>query len=200
MSQLLVIEGSVFGENGQSTGLARHYVEAWKEANPEGSVRTIDVVAEPFAPFDTAAMAALSAEPSQRDAQQAAMVAKADDLIEAFQKADRIVLCAPMYNFHISSHLKSALDWLARAGVTFRYTENGAEGLLPSVPVIVISTRGGHYHEAGIDHQLPYLRQFLSFVGLDDVTVVLAEGLNSGGEEAAKASIEQAKKQLSALV
>ncbi|MFP4155636.1 MAG: FMN-dependent NADH-azoreductase [Halothiobacillaceae bacterium] len=200
MSQLLVIEGSVFGENGQSTRLARHYVAAWRKVNPEGHVRTIDVVAEPFAPFDAAALAALAAEADARTPEQAAMVARADDLIEAFRCADRIVLCAPMYNFHISSHLKTALDWLARTGVTFRYTENGAEGLLPDVPVIVISTRGGQYHEAGIDHQLPYLRQFLSFVGLNQLHAVLAEGLNSGGEEAASASIARARTQLDSLV
>jgi len=198
MTRLLVIEGSVFGEQGNSSQLARYFVSRWQQSNPDGAVQYIDVVAEPFASFDAAAIAALSADPAERNIQQAQMIQHADELIAAVRNADALVLCAPMYNFNISSHLKSALDWLARAGVTFRYTEKGSEGLLPSIPVYVIATRGGCYHETGLDFQVPFVQQFLNFVGLSKIEVVLAEGLNISDEICAS-SMDRARERIDAF-
>lgn len=101
-----------------------------------------------------------------------------DGLITELQAADDIVFAVPMYNFNIPSGLQSWFDHVARAGVTFRYTENGPEGLIKGKRVHVFITRGGQYGE---EHsQARYLRQILDFIGLADADIVLAEGLSMG--------------------
>jgi FMN-dependent NADH-azoreductase len=82
-----------------------------------------------------------------------------------------------MYNFNIPSQLKSWFDHLARAGVTFHYTEQGPVGLIEDKPVYLVATRGGLYAEQGQDFQVDFVKQFLGFIGLKDIRLVLAEGL-----------------------
>ena len=94
--------------------------------------------------------------------------------------ADVLVLAAPMYNFAIPSSLKSWFDHVLRAGLTFRYAEQGPEGLLQGKRAFVLTARGGIYAGGGLDHQEPYLRQVLGFVGIHDVTFIHAEGMNMG--------------------
>ncbi len=101
--------------------------------------------------------------------------------------ADVLVLAAPMYNFAIPSSLKSWFDHVLRAGLTFRYAEQGPEGLLQGKRAFVLTARGGIYAGGGLDHQEPYLRQVLGFVGIHDVTFIHAEGMNMGPEFREKA-------------
>src|SRR5690606_28882942 len=110
-----------------------------------------------------------------RTAEQQAVAAESDALIAELRAADVVVLAVPMYNFNVPAQLHNYFDHIARAGVTFRYTENGPEGLIKGKQVHVVVTRGGQY---GADHpQTLYLRQFLAFIGLADAKLVLAEGL-----------------------
>jgi FMN-dependent NADH-azoreductase len=104
-----------------------------------------------------------------------------DALISELQAADTIVFAVPMYNFSVPSTLRAYFDHIARAGVTFRYTANGPEGLLKGKKAYVFITRGGVYAN-GIDTQTPYLKQFLGFVGITDVQFVYAEGLSMGDD------------------
>ena len=92
-----------------------------------------------------------------------------------------------MYNFGVPVQLKAWLDAIARAGVTFRYTENGPEGLLKGKKVYVALARGGIYRDTPADSQVPYLKTILGFLGLTDVEFVYAEGLAMGAEGADKA-------------
>ena len=85
-----------------------------------------------------------------------------------------------MYNFGISSQLKTYFDWIARAGITFQYTANGPEGLVKGKKVFVVSARGGKYAGTPHDSQTPYLKSFLGFLGMTDVNFIYAEGLNMG--------------------
>lgn len=93
-----------------------------------------------------------------------------------------LVLGAPMYNFAIPSTLKAWFDHVLRAGVTFKYTETGPQGLLTGKRAFVLTARGGIYTGSALDHQEPYVRQVLAFVGIHDVTFIHAEGLNMGGD------------------
>ena len=104
-----------------------------------------------------------------------------------------------MYNFAISSQLKNWIDAIARAGVTFRYTENGPEGLLKGRKVFVACARGGRYRGTPADTQTPYLQTVLGFVGLTDVRFVYAEGLNMG-EEAARQGFAEAEADIEAVL
>ena len=108
----------------------------------------------------------------------ARVIEKADEVLAA----DVLVLAAPMYNFAIPSTLKAWLDHVLRAGVTFKYTETGPQGLLTGKRAYVLTARGGIYAGSGMDHQEPYLRQALAFLGIHDVQFIHAEGLNMGAE------------------
>ena len=103
-----------------------------------------------------------------------------DTLIAELKAADIVVLAVPMYNFGVPAQFKNWIDAIARAGVTFRYTANGPEGLVPGKKVYVVLTRGGIYRDTPSDTQVPYLRSFLGLLGMTDIVFIYAEGLNMG--------------------
>jgi FMN-dependent NADH-azoreductase len=104
-------------------------------------------------------------------------VAYSDALIDELRQAEMIVLGLPMYNFGVPSQLKAYFDHIARAGVTFNYTEKGPVGQLTGKKVYVFATRGGLYAGTPMDTQTRYVRDFLGFIGMSDVEFVYAEGL-----------------------
>jgi FMN-dependent NADH-azoreductase len=117
----------------------------------------------------------------QSDAEKAAL-ARSNQLTDELLAADVLVLAAPMYNFAIPSTLKAWLDHVLRAGLTFKYTDTGPQGLLTGKRAFVLTARGGIYAGSALDHQEPYLRQALAFIGIHDVQFIHAEGLNLGAE------------------
>jgi FMN-dependent NADH-azoreductase len=122
-------------------------------------------------------------------------------LIAEIQTADVVVLGVPMYNFGVPASLKNWIDAISRAGVTFRYTEKGSEGLLKGKKVYVALTRGGKYRNTPADTQAPYLKTVFTFLGLTDISFVYAEGLAMGAhaEQSAIASAyEQIEEALAA--
>lgn len=198
MKSLLQINASMFAENGESSRLANQFVAAWREANRGGQVVVRDLAADPVPHLDAQRTGALFAKPEQRSAQQQAVVDYSDALIEEIRRADVVVFGTPMYNFSIPSTLKAYFDHIGRAGVTFRYTENGSIGLLTGKKVYVFVARGGKY-EGALDTQTAYVRQFLSFIGLADIEFVVAEGL-AFGEEAKKNALAKAEEAIVKLV
>jgi FMN-dependent NADH-azoreductase len=139
-----------------------------------------DLATHPHPMLDEAALGALFTQPEQRTAEQAARVALDDALITQLQAADHVVLGVPMYNFGIPIQLKAWIDAIARGGVTFRYTENGPEGLLKGKKVYVALARGGLYRDTPADSQVPYLKTVLAFLGITEVEFFYAEGLSMG--------------------
>ena len=110
-----------------------------------------------------------------------------------------VVIGVPTYNFGVPSTLKAYFDHVARAGVTFKYTEKGPVGLLTGKKAYVFAARGGMYAGTPNETQTPFLRTFLSFVGLSDIEFVYAEGLAIS--EASKATgIARAQAAVDALV
>ncbi|MGH8764912.1 MAG: FMN-dependent NADH-azoreductase, partial [Burkholderiales bacterium] len=122
-----------------------------------------------------------------------------DGLIDELRRADTIVLGLPMYNFGVPSTLKAYFDHIARAGVTFRYTETGPVGLLTGKKAYVLATRGGLYAGTPRDTQTAYVRDFLAFIGITDVEFVYAEGL-AIGEASKTASLAKARESIDRLV
>lgn len=178
MATLLQIKSSVFGDNGNSSKLADQFVQAYLRNNPGTELVVRDLAANPLPHLDGYRVGALFSQPDGRTAEQQAILDESDALIEELRQADAIVLGVPMYNFGVPSVLKAYFDHVARAGVTFRYTANGPEGLLEDRPVYVLAARGGFYKDTPADSQAPFLKTFLSFIGLHDVHFVYAEGLN----------------------
>jgi FMN-dependent NADH-azoreductase len=177
MKTLLQINTSIFSDGGQSSRLAERFVAAWREANPGGNVALRDLAKTPVPHIDAQRFGAFLAQPAERTPEQQGVVDYSDALIGELERADVIVLGLPMYNFGVPSTLKAYFDHVARAGVTFRYTETGSVGLLKGKKVYVFAARGGLYAGTPRDTQTQYVRHFLAFLGLDDVEFVYAEGL-----------------------
>jgi FMN-dependent NADH-azoreductase len=129
---------------------------------------------------------------------QARTAALADTLVNELLEADRLVIGVPVYNFLIPSTLKAWFDHVARAGTTFRYTENGPEGLVNGTRAYLFVTSGGRYADTDMDFAARYVRHMLGFLGIDDVTVTRAEGL-AMGEESGRQALSTAREQIGRL-
>ncbi len=184
---ILQINSSARRDASQSTRLATRIVERLRDADPEATVSVRDLNLVPHPVLDEAALGALFTPADKRTAEQSARVAQDDALIAEIMAADAIVLGVPMYNFGVPSQLKNWIDAISRAGVTFRYTEKGPEGLVTGKAVYVALTRGGKYRNTPADTQVPYLVTVFSFLGLTDVHFVYAEGLAMGPDAEQKA-------------
>jgi FMN-dependent NADH-azoreductase len=196
MTTALIVTSSANGDASVSTGLAATLVDRLRETDP--SVHTIlrDVGAEPLPHLTAETVAAIKSEP-RTDAELDARKLS-DALIEELAAADILVIASPMYNFGMSSTLKAWFDHVLRAGVTFRYTETGPEGLMTGKKAVVIESRAGFYSQgegAAMDGQEPHIRILLGFMGIDEVTFVRAEKL-AFGPEAAEAAIAEASEAL----
>ncbi|HLF24425.1 MAG TPA: NAD(P)H-dependent oxidoreductase, partial [Burkholderiales bacterium] len=177
MKTLLQIQSSIFSNGGQSSQLAARFVAAWRKANPGARVIVRDFASEPVPHLDAARFGAFLAKREERTPEQQAVTGYSDALIEELKRADVVVLGLPMYNFGVPSTLKAYFDHIARAGVTFRYTDKGSVGLLTGKKVYVFAARGGLYAGTPNETQTPYVRTFLAFLGMNDVEFVYAEGL-----------------------
>src|SRR5439155_9154481 len=184
---ILQINSSARRDASHSTRLASRVVERMRETTPESTLTVRDLNNAPHPVLDESALGALFTPADQRTQEQAARVALDDALIAEIQAADVVVLGVPMYNFGVPAQLKNWIDAISRAGVTFRYTEKGPEGLLKNKKVYVALTRGGKYRNTPADTQVPYLKTIFSFLGLTDVQFVYAEGLAMGPEAEQKA-------------
>jgi len=177
MNTVLQISTSIHSEVGNSSRLADEFVAALRARRPGTRVIARDIASAPVPHLDAARFQALLSAPAERSLEQQAVVSYSDTLIEELQAADMIVLGLPMYNFGIPSQLKAYFDHVARAGVTFRYSEKGPVGLLTGKRAYVFATRGGYYRNTAKDTQSLYVRDFLNFIGIDDIEFVYAEGL-----------------------
>ncbi|MBD9371943.1 FMN-dependent NADH-azoreductase [Rhizobium sp. ARZ01] len=178
---VLQIDSGILGENSVSRRLTAAIAAQVKVDNPAAKVAYRDLVANPLPHLTGVHLMAANAKPEDVDGQLAADVAVSAAVLDEFLAADTIIIGAPMYNFSLPSQLKAWIDRIAVAGKTFRYTENGPEGLAKGKKVIVASTRGGLYSTgpaAIMDHQEAYLKTVLGFFGISDVEFVRAEGLN----------------------
>jgi FMN-dependent NADH-azoreductase len=184
--------------DGVSTRLADRIVARLRAADPDAALAIRDLGATPHPVLDEAALGALFTPPAQRTPEQASRVALDDALIAELAASDVVVLGVPMYNFGVPAQLKNWIDAISRAGVTFRYTASGPEGLLTGKKVYVALARGGKYRNTPADTQVPYLATVLGFLGMSDVHYVYAEGLAMGADAerdalaAAYAQIEEA--------
>ena len=164
---ILHIDSSINGDNSASRAISRSIVDRLKASNWGAPVVYRDLAAEPLDHLTLDAFADTS-------------------VLDEFLAADTIVIGAPMYNFTLPSQLKAWVDRILVAGKTFRYTENGSEGLASGKRVIVALARGGLYHEgapaAALEHLESYLRGIFNFIGIEP-EFVAADGLAIGPEQ-----------------
>lgn len=197
--KILQINSSARVEGANSTRLANTVTARLQAKHPGATVTVRDLAVTPHPVLDAAALGALFTPADQRTPEQAARVALDDALIAEVQAHDAIVLGVPMYNFGVPVQLKTWLDAIARAGVTFRYTANGPEGLIQGKKVYVAFARGGIYRDTPADSQTPYIKTILGFLGMTDVKYIHAEGL-AMGPDAVDKGFTQAEDDLLAAI
>ena len=192
MTTLLQLTSSLSSTDGQSSKLAQEFVDEWRAAHPGAKVIVRDLARSPVPHLDAARFGAFLTKPESRTLEQQAVIRYSDALIDELRRADVIVIGLPMYNFGVPSTLKAYFDHIARAGVTFRYTDKGAVGLLGGKTAYIFAARGGKYLGTTNDFVTGYMRQFLAFIGIDDVEFIYAEGL-ALGEASAQSSMAAAR-------
>jgi FMN-dependent NADH-azoreductase len=172
---ILHLDSAITGEASASRELTAAIVRELTAADPGARVIYRDLAA---APLEHLTLPAFASEESQA-------------ALAEFQAADTVVIGAPMYNFGVPSQLKAWIDRIAVAGATFRYTENGSEGLSGGKRVIVAVARGGLYGadsgQAAFEHVESYLSAVFAFLGVTDLSFVVAEGLKISDEARAVA-------------
>lgn len=167
-----------------SAQLGNAIVEKLTAAHPGSTVVVRNLAEAPFPHLEEAHIQSFFTPDEARTPEQISAIAHSDEAIAELQAADYVVIGAPMYNFSITSNLKSWLDHIARRGKTFNYGANGPEGLIKGKKVYLAISTGGVYSEGAMkvyDFTENYLRTVLGFMGMTDVTVVRAEGLSVPG-------------------
>jgi FMN-dependent NADH-azoreductase len=188
MSNILFVTSSPRRPGSYSNQVASALVEKLEAATPGAIVTVRDLAKEPLPHVDDEFVAAIRGPAGPQSDGQREIARRSDALVDELLAADTVVIAAPMINFTIPTTLKSWIDYVARAGRTFSYSESGPKGLVSGKRVFLVVARGGVYSDkAQYDFQLPYLRHVLAFLGMTDVEVIDVEGTAFGPEAADRA-------------
>jgi FMN-dependent NADH-azoreductase len=190
MHNILFIKSSLNGNQGNSNILATELLDAIKTKIQVNIVER-DLSKNEVSHLSQQEMSAWMMTVSERNEGQHQLANISDGLIEELKISDTLVVGMPMYNFGIPSSFKAWIDRTARAGITFKYTEQGPVGLLDGKKVIVVAARGGMYAGTPKDTQTQYLKDVFAFIGITDIEFIYAEGLNMPTKESGLASARQ---------
>lgn len=201
--QLLHVDSSILGPHSVSRALSAAIVEKYRTDHPQAAFTYRDLADSPLPHLSGQAAAASRMQAPADDPAVKAELALGATVLEEFLAADVIVLGVAFYNFGIASQLKAWVDRIAVPGKTFRYTENGPEGLAKGKRVIMAIARGGIYGAgspaASFEHAESYLRSVFMFAGVTDIEVIAADGLAVSKESRALA-ISEARRHIDRLV
>lgn len=190
MTNILRVDSSMRTEGSVSRDLADKLVEQLSDASTQVTVRDL---AKGISLIDENWIGANFTDPAERSEEQKGFLAASDELVGELHDADTIVITAPVYNFHVPAALKAWIDMVARARETFRYTENGPEGLLKGKKAYVIVTSGGTVLDSEYDFVSGYLKHVLGFIGITDVSFIDGSGLMLDATKADRAAAEIAE-------
>jgi len=178
---ILHIDASARNEGSVTRDLSRKVADAF----PQAKILRRDLADAVIPQIDEAWVGATFTPPDQRSDDQKAALALSDILVDELERADKIIIGTPIYNFSVPAALKLWIDQVARAGRTFEYTEKGPRGLLSDKEVIIAVAAGGTAIGSDVDYATPYLRHFMGFLGLTNVTVVTQDSLAAFTDQAA---------------
>jgi FMN-dependent NADH-azoreductase len=184
MKKILHIISSPRGEASLSIKLANAIIEKIKAVYPGSTVHENNLVKKQYPHLEEAHLVSFFTPAESRTPENILAIKHSDEAIQEIRDADIIVIGAPLYNFGVPSALKAWIDHIVRAGVTFKYDQNGAQGLLEGKKIYIALSSGAIYSEGSfksMDFVEPYLRTILGFIGLTDITVFRAEGANIPG-------------------
>jgi FMN-dependent NADH-azoreductase len=180
---ILKIDASGRREGSASRALTRDIIDALEARHGRVEVISRDL-ADGVGFVDDRWIDANFTPAEDRSEAQRARLGESDRLVAELEAADVVVIGAPIYNFGVPAALKAWIDMIARARLTFRYTENGPVGLLEGKKAYVVIASGGVPVDSPVDFATPYLRHALGFVGITDVDIIAADRINSRGDEA----------------
>lgn len=184
--RILRIDSSARTRNSVSRALGDAVVQRLLATTPYVNVVQREL-AKGLPSIDADWVAANFTDAEARTPEQASKLTLSDELIDELREADVIVVTAPIYNFSVPSVLKAWIDQVCRAGLTFRYTPQGPQGLLENRPVYLAMASGGVPFGSAVDFASGYLKQVFRFIGIDDVRLIGAERVASD-EDAARAA------------
>jgi FMN-dependent NADH-azoreductase len=201
MSNILYISSSPRGSASYSNQIAESVIRDLRSNDPDATLTVRDLAQGPLPHIDDDFVTVTRGADGPGTDKQRAILARSDALIDELLAAGIVVIAAPMINFSVSSTLKSWVDYVARAGRTFRYGEAGPLGLVTGKRVIIVSASGGIYsgENAALDFQVPWLRNMLGFLGMTDVAVIRVEG-TALGPQAAEQAVARATAQAREVV
>lgn len=197
---ILRVDSSARSADSSTRNLTNELIDILAADRPDTVVQVRDA-AKGLPIVDEAWVNANFTDPEERSAEQRQTLAFSDSLVEELKAADTVVIGVPIYNFGVPASLKAWVDMIARARLTFRYTENGPEGLLTGKRAFLVAASGGTAVGSEIDFATPYMLQALKFVGITDVTIIEAGQAMLDAEAAlarARASIAAVGGQLAA--
>ena len=183
--KVLRVDSSARSEGSISRWVADELIERLRESEGAVEVRVRDLAVAAPSFVDAAWVGANFTPPEQRNEEQKAALAQSDALVSELKAADILVIGVPIYNFGIPAALKAWVDMVARARLTFRYTDSGPVGLLKGKRAYLAVASGGTAVGSEMDFATGYLRHILGFLGIDDVHIVAADRLMARGEEGA---------------
>lgn len=184
MKTILHLISSPRQESSLSIQLGKAIVAQLQQTYPDSTVNEVNLIEENFPHLDAPHLQSFFTPRENLTPADQEAIRYSERAIGQLMEADFIVVGAPLYNFSIHSALKAWIDHIARAGVTFRYSEQGPEGLVKGKKVYIAMSSGGVYSEGPYqpyDFVVPYLKAVLGFLGMTDITVYRAEGANIPG-------------------
>lgn len=198
MTHLLYIDTSPRLDQSHSRSLAREFLEQWKLHHPDIIMTHRDLALYPVPYIDNTWVRAKFTPADEYTPELATAIALSNELIDEFLAADRYVLSTPMYNFGIPAVLKSYIDYIVRPKRTFTVIEGGFKGLVTDKKMILVQARGSDFRPGSdydaVNFQEPYLKTVFGFIGITDIRVINANGLNTGLRDqelaAARATIQ----------
>jgi FMN-dependent NADH-azoreductase len=200
---ILHVDSSPVADRSVSRKLTAKIMAELKAAHPDSKIIERDLAKNPLPHLNGVTIGAFFTPPEHRNEMLSQAIKQSDEVVDELLAADVIVIGAPMHNFGIPSSLKAWIDHVVRVGRTFKNTNSGPVGLVPSSKkVILVSARGGFYSDGpmtALDHQETYLRAVFGLIGLTDISIVRAEGVGTG-PDALQAAMRNAENQIAGLV
>ena len=184
MKKILHIISSPRGEASLSIKLGNAIIEKIKAEYPGSTVKENNLVTQPFPHLEEAHLASFFTPAENWTPENIAAIKHSEDAIQEILDTEILVISAPLYNFSIPSNLKAWIDHIVRKEITFKYDENGAEGLIKGKKVYIALSSGGIYSDGPMqpfNYAEPYLKFILTFIGLTDISVFWAEGSSIPG-------------------
>lgn len=182
--RILNIIASPRGERSASIAIVGSFLSVYKKRTQGLEVDTLDVWTESLPEFDAEAIGAkykgVSGEPmtpSERMTWE-----KIKELASRFQKADRIVLGVPMWNFSFPYKLKQLIDLACQRNMLFTFEGNEYGPALNIEKAFVAYVRGQSEQASfqtdsppGFEYVTKYMEFWLHFIGVRSITAMTVE-------------------------